>query len=178
MRGFMGLVNQSTFCLSPGTRRLMEELKDTVKSTRQWQWNPDNQKTFELLKTSLVKNCNKGIKRLTSHTDTPLVVISDWSKAGSGFTLYEATCKHPKEWDVLSKEVKVLCCPSDWRLIMAGGRYNNETEAGYAPMEGELLGIASALHKSRYFVSGHSWVTVVTDHKTHSQLTPGPNTPN
>ena len=48
---------------------------------------------------------------------------------------------------------------------MAGGRYNNETEAGYAPVEGELLGIASALHKSRYFISGHPWVTVVTDHK-------------
>merc|ERR1712055_141562 len=29
MRGFMGLVNQSTFCLSGKTRRLMEDLKDT-----------------------------------------------------------------------------------------------------------------------------------------------------
>ena len=48
---------------------------------------------------------------------------------------------------------------------MAGGRFNSETEAGYAPVEGELLGIASALHKSRYFVSGHPNVTVVTDHK-------------
>ena len=48
---------------------------------------------------------------------------------------------------------------------MAGGRFNSETEAGYAPVEGELLGIASALHKSRYFVSGHPNVTVITDHK-------------
>ena len=48
---------------------------------------------------------------------------------------------------------------------MAGGRYNNATEAGYAPVEGELLGIASALHKARYFVSGHPSVTVITDHK-------------
>ena len=46
---------------------------------------------------------------------------------------------------------------------MAGGRFNNETEAGYVPVEGELLGIAAALHKSRYFVSGHPDVTVVTD---------------
>ena len=42
---------------------------------------------------------------------------------------------------------------------MAGGRFNSETEAGYAPVEGELLGI------TRYFVSGHPDVTVITDHK-------------
>ena len=34
MRGFMGLMNQSTFCLSPETRKLMEALKDTLKSTK------------------------------------------------------------------------------------------------------------------------------------------------
>ena len=45
------------------------------------------------------------------------------------------------------------------------GRFNTDTEAGYAPVEGELLGIASALHKTRYFVSGHPKVTVITDHK-------------
>ena len=48
---------------------------------------------------------------------------------------------------------------------MAGGRFNTDTEAGYAPVEGELLGIASALHKTHYFVSGHPKVTVITDHK-------------
>ena len=48
---------------------------------------------------------------------------------------------------------------------MAGGRFNSDTEAGYAPIEGELLGIASALHKTRYFISGHPDVYVVTDHK-------------
>ena len=36
MRGFMGLVNQSTFCLSTATRKLMEKLKGTLKSTKQW----------------------------------------------------------------------------------------------------------------------------------------------
>ena len=54
---------------------------------------------------------------------------------------------------------------------MAGGRFNNETEAGYAPVEGELLGIAAALHKSRYFVSGLPDVTVITDHKTSGEPT-------
>merc|ERR1711888_115847 len=56
---------------------------------------------------------------------------------------------------------------------MAGGRFNSETEANYAPVEGELLGIASALHKTRYFVSGHPHVTVITDHKPILNLLQG-----
>ena len=143
----MGLVNQSTFCPSLHTRKLMEELKGTLKSTKQWEWSKSNQTTFESLKANLVKDCESGIKCLTSHGNTPLVIISDWSKSGSGFTLYEVTCDHLKNWDFKSKDIDTLCCPDKWRLIMAGGRFNSETEAGYAPVEGELLGIASALHK-------------------------------
>ena len=143
----------------------MEELKGTLKSTRQWEWTSKNDESFEALKKNIVIDCGKGIKRLTSHGKTPLVVISDWSKSGSGFTLYEVTCEHPKTWNVVKDDIKTLCCPDNWRLIMAGGRFNSETEAGYAPIEGELLGIASALHKTRYFISGHPDVTVVTDHK-------------
>lgn len=48
---------------------------------------------------------------------------------------------------------------------MAGGRFNSNSEVGYAPVERELLGIASALHKTRYFVSEHPNVTVIKDHK-------------
>ena len=142
----------------------MEKLNNTLKSTKQWEWSKTNEEHFDNLKKHIVTDCEKGIKCLTTHGDTPLVIISDWSKEGSGFTLYEVTCKHPEEWDVHNNEIKILCCPEQWRLIMAGGRFNTTTEAGYAPVEGELLGIASALHKTRYFVSGHPKVTVITDH--------------
>ena len=93
----------------------MEDLKDTLKSTRQWEWSQANERTFEDLKEHLVKDCEKGIKRLTSHNDTPLVIIYDWSKAGSGFTLYEVTCEHPKDWDVRESDIKILCYPEKWR---------------------------------------------------------------
>ena len=82
---------------------------------------------FELLRENLVKDFQKGIKRLTSHGDTPLVIISDWSKAGSGFTLYEVTCEYPNSWNVRELDIKTLCCPEKWRLIMAEGRFNCET---------------------------------------------------
>ena len=58
-----------------------------------------------------------------------------------------------------------LCCEDGWRLILAGGRYNTETEAQYAPVEGELLVIAVACHKARYFIAGCTNLTIVTDHK-------------
>ena len=81
--------------------------------------------------------------------------------------LYEVICNCPEKWqpDNESYEFKTMCCPDKWRLIMAGGRYNSATEAGYAPVEGELLGIASALHRKRYFISGHPRVQVITDHR-------------
>ena len=86
----------------------MEDLKGTLKSTRQWEWTRKNQETFESLEKNIVIDCEKGTKRLTSNGETPLVVISDWSKSGSGFTLYEVTCEHPKSWNVLKHDVKTL----------------------------------------------------------------------
>ena len=53
MRGFMGLVNQTTFCLSSETRKLMEGLKDTLKSTKQWAWIDENEVIFIELKKNI-----------------------------------------------------------------------------------------------------------------------------
>ena len=107
---------------------------------------------------------------MTGKAVASLVLISDWSKAGSGFCLYEVCCDCTTKWptedtDKDSKGIKQLCCPDEWRLIMAGGRYNSSTESGYSPIEGEMLGIASVLHKCRYFILGHTKMRVVTDHR-------------
>ena len=59
MRGFMGLVNQSTFCLSPESRKLMENLKDTLKSTKQWEWSKTNEGHFVNLKNTLCPTVKK-----------------------------------------------------------------------------------------------------------------------
>ena len=64
MRGFMGLVNQTTFCLSSETRKLIESLKDTLKSTRHWAWSDENEAVFEELKKHIVTDCGKGINYL------------------------------------------------------------------------------------------------------------------
>ena len=112
MRGFLGLINQATFCLGPETRKAMENLKDKMKSKNAWSWTEQNQNDFNELKKLLVKDCSKGIYRLTSSRESHLALISDWSKNWSGYTLYEVTCKHPPEWDNTG-DPKILC--SSWQ---------------------------------------------------------------
>ena len=66
MRGFLGLVNQATFCLSQKTRQTMELLKDRMKSSIPWDWTSENQKNFDSLKKLLSEDSEKGVYRLTS----------------------------------------------------------------------------------------------------------------
>ena len=126
----------------------MEKLKDRIKSKIKYNWTEDNQKDFNELKQLLVKHCEKGVYRLTSQTDSPLLLISYWSKAESGFTLNEVTCEDPQKWD--NESTRVLCCPDKCWCFTAGCWFNNDTDACYVPSKGKLLEIASALHKS-YF---------------------------
>jgi hypothetical protein len=65
----------------------------------------------------------------------------------------------------IARNYKLGCCEKGWELIMAGGRFNTECKSRYSPIEGELLGIACALHKSRYLTHGSQNLTVLTDHK-------------
>ena len=60
---------------------------------------------------------------------------------------------------------EVNCCREEWRIINCGGPFNTTMEARFAPIEGELLGITKALHKSRYYIMGHSNLHLITDHK-------------
>ena len=50
-------------------------------------------------------------------------------------------------------------------MINCGGTFNTPGEAKFGPVEGELLGIAKALHKARYYIMGHDNVHIITDHK-------------
>ena len=46
-----------------------------------------------------------------------------------------------------------------------GSRFLHDTETRYAPIEGECLVVAYALHQSRYLILGCNDLTVATDHK-------------
>ena len=49
---------------------------------------------------------------------------------------------------------------------MVGSSFNSPAESNYAPIEGECLGVASALHKTRYYTQGCDKLLIGTDHKS------------
>jgi hypothetical protein len=57
-----------------------------------------------------------------------------------------------------------LCCPTGWPVCMVGSRFTHTAEANYSPTEGELLGVADALNKTKYFTMGCTKLIVGTDH--------------
>ena len=48
---------------------------------------------------------------------------------------------------------------------LAGSRFLHDAETRYAPVEGELLAVAYALHQCRYYVLGCPDLTIATDHQ-------------
>ena len=87
IHGFIGLVNQSTFCLSKDTRDTMEKLRKRLKTSIAWRWTEEDTENFNKLKQQVRTDAEKGIKRLSRKEGASLVLISDWSKARSGFCL-------------------------------------------------------------------------------------------
>ena len=168
MRAFMGLIAQVGWTLDTGTRDLMYELRGKLRGKKKaLGWTNYEKDVFTRLKIAAANAMEQGIERMINERimdkpGTPLVLTSDWSAQGTGFQLHSVTCGCRKK---NSNTFKRNCCPDGWKLIYAGGRFNSPAESKYAPIEGELLGIAIALHKSRYLVQGNDNLTVLTDHK-------------
>ena len=101
---------------------------------------------FEKAKTIIAEQIKEGIKRID--INKPLCLTTDWSRLGTGFLLNQKTCACK---EATRGKNTPNCCKDGWKIILAGGKYNSPAESRYAPIEGELLGIASALHKCRYF---------------------------
>ena len=61
-------------------------------------------------------------------------------------------------------EITPTCCVTGWRVCMVGSSFNTPAESNYAPIEGECLRVASALHKTRYYTQGCDKLVISTDH--------------
>ena len=165
MRAFSGFLNQSGFMSREKTREAMSLIRNRLQSTREWDWTDEDYVNYKTCKKMAVLECKEGVKLLMmedSVRPNALVLVSDWSTLGTGYIVYQVlcTCIKPNQ-----KVTKVNCCREKWRIINCGGSFNTPTEARFAPIEGELLGITKALHKSRFNIMGHSNIHLITDHK-------------
>ena len=155
-RSFFGLVNQVAYSFSMSS--VMEPFRYLLRPDS-WSascvWTDDLVEKFNLAKEEIVKSVTNGVKNFDVERQTCLA--TDWSKAGIGFFLLQKWCK--------CQEIHPRCCNDGWRLVLAGGRFTKPAESRYSPVEGELLAVADALHKTRYFVLGCDKLVVAVDHK-------------
>ena len=89
--------------------------------------------------------------------DRDTILAVDWSKHGVGFMLLQKACQ-------CEKVDNHRCCPTGWKLILAGGRFTTPTESRYSPVEGEALEIAEGLEGTKDYILGMKNLVVATDH--------------
>ena len=86
--------------------------------------------------------------------ELPTCLSPDFCKTGLGWVLQQKMCK--------CTAMTPLCCPTGWRLVLAGGRFTIP-ETRYSPTEGEALAVAVGLESSRYYTLGCKDLYVATD---------------
>ena len=141
MRSFSGFLNQSAFMMKEKTREALALIQDRLQSTRDWDWTEEDAANYIKCKQMAVLECKAGVKHLIredSVRPNALVLVSDWSRQGTGYIVYQVLCDHVKPDQ---KVEKVNCCREEWRIINCGGTFNTPTESRFVPKLSIRLGI-------------------------------------
>lgn len=153
IRSWFGLVEQVAYAFSKSS--LMEPFCPLLKSKAEYVWTPQLQHAFQTAKEEIVKIASKGVKSFTIGAHTCL--ITDWSRTGIGFVLWQKRCTCAK--------IHPSCFKNGWQIITCGSRFFTAAEERYHPIEGELLTVAWALQKTSYFILGCQKLLILVDHK-------------
>jgi hypothetical protein len=153
IRSFFGLVNQLAFAFA--ATATMEPFKRFLSPDTEFGWTDELQTAFDKAKEHIIGAIHAGVKIYDPRRTTAL--LTDWSKTGIGHVLMQKTCECPGK--------SPRCCSEGWQVTCVGSRFNTPAESRYHPVEGEMLGVAWALNKTRFFTRGHPDLTVVVDHK-------------
>ena len=136
-RSWFGLINQVNFAFADF--ELM-----VLKPGTSFDWTPELSQLFKKSKHKIIEAVEKGIKTFDMNRQTCLA--TDWSRTGMGFALLQRHCAYTAPTP--------LCCPGGWKLTYTGSRFTTPAESRNHPVEGEALGAAWALHKTRL----HPWL--------------------
>ena len=149
----------------------MEPFRELLKKGSQFKWSEDLEKAFKIVKATISRKIEKGVRIFEKHRKTCLA--TDWSKTGIGAWLLQKHCRCDSS--------KPFCCPTGWHVTLFCSRYLTEAESRYAPVEGESLAVAFGLEKCKHFVLGCTDLIIAVDHKpllglfTHRSLEDIPN---
>ena len=153
IRSWYGLLNQvSNYgqlrdCLAP--------FRHLLSSKTKFEWDENLDQAFENSKSKIIQMIEKGVQIFD--INKPTCLRTDWSSKGIGYFLMQKHCKCDSKMP--------NCCPSGWRVTLAGSRFLQKAENNYAAVEGEALAVAWSLENTKYFTQGCNDLTVVTDHK-------------
>ena len=153
IRSWFGLVEQVSFAFSKTS--LMEPFRKLLSKSATYVWDDELQRAFNTAKSEIVRLVVRGVK--TFQLDSWTCLITDWSRTGIGFALWQKSC--------LCHEIHPSCCKTGWNLINCGSRFCTAAEAKYHPIEGELLGLAWGLQKTAYYTLVCEKLIALVDHK-------------
>jgi hypothetical protein len=152
-RSWFGLINQVNFAFADS--ELMLPFRHLLKPGTSFDWTPELSQLFKKIKHKIIEAVKKGI--MTFDMNRQICLATDWSRTGMGFALLQRHCA--------CTAPTPLCCPGGWKLAYAGSRFTTPAESRYHPVEGEALGAAWALHKTRHFTLGCTNLILAVDHK-------------
>ena len=138
----------------------MKPFRELLKPTMKFEWTEKLRQAFEKSKIKIVEAMKDGVRLF--ETSRPTCLATDWSNAGIGFVLKQKHCHCPN--------TSPSCCSEGWKLCLVGSRFTTPAESRYAPVEGEALAIAYALHQTRFYILGCTNLIVATDHKPLLQI--------
>ena len=157
-RAWFGLVNQGAYAFSMA--RQMRPMRELLRPSTKFEWTEELDLIFRESKQAIVDAMKDGVRLFDP--SRPTCLATDWSNEGIGFLLKQKYCK--------CRAITPSCCQDGWHLCLVGSRFTTPAESRYAPVEGEALAVAYALHQTRYYISGCPNLIVATDHKPLVQI--------
>ena len=166
IRSWFGAVGQITFAFASAPDML--PFRHLLSTKAPFAWSPDLETAFQKSKLEIVRQCEHGVRSFDYNKPTALA--TDWSKWASGFWLTQKHCQ------CLQEVTKPGCCNEGWQTVFCGSKFNSPAESNYAPIEGEAMSAAWAMHRCKYFLLGMPSFQLCVDHKPllaifgHTQL--------
>ena len=156
VRSWFGLVNQVSYAFAQS--EIMAPFRDLLRTKEgsKFYWNDSLDELFNHSKAVITKHVEDGVRAFEVNRATCL--STGWSKTGIGYVLHQKHCS-------CTLDNAPHCGPGHWKLVFAGSRFTTESEARYAPVEGEALALVYGLQQARMFVLGCPDLIVVVDHK-------------
>ena len=158
IRAWFGLINQVSHY--GRLTEIMAPFKPLLSPKTKFFWSDDLEQAFQSSKVELIDAIKNGVQIFDPTLKTCLT--PDWSKKGIGYWLRQKYCNCDS--DIPD------CCSTGWKITLAGSRFLKDAEQRYAPVEGEALAIAWALHDTKYFTLGCDDLVITTDHRPLTKI--------